>query len=93
MCNGTFIVFTKTCAVLDKPRTSNVLRVWDKHREYRGKDRQIDFFYIFMENRQGITKITVWFLSMKYSSISDENGNDQNPLKFSFEALNYYMDL
>ena len=30
---------------------------------------------------------------MKYSSISDENGNDQNPLKFSFEALNYYMDL
>ena len=46
-----------------------------------------------MENRQGITKITVWFLSMKYSSISDENGNDQNPLKFSFEALNYYMDL
>ena len=30
ICNRTFILFTKTCAVLDKPPTSNVLRVWDK---------------------------------------------------------------
>ena len=30
---------------------------------------------------------------VKYPFISEINANKQNPLKSSFEALNYYMDL
>ena len=33
------------------------------------------------------------FFLVKYPFISEINANKQNPLKSSFEALNYYMSL
>ena len=46
-----------------------------------------------MLDRLGYNLNHCMFFGVKYPFISEINANKQNPLKSSFEALNYYMGL
>ena len=46
-----------------------------------------------MSDRLGYNKNHCIVFSVKYPFISKKNANNENPLKSSFEALNYYTGL
>ena len=64
-----------------------------KNQTYRGKGGKFDFFHILMLDRLGYNLNHCKVFPVKYPFISKKNANNENQLKSSFEALNYYTAL